>query len=90
MPSDRVAMVNNMHCAQLRSPARRRLLVKFSEKHRRPDALSATVLCNFDFLDLRPVVLFLAHEEKVVGFVWHRGCICCDIMVMCGISVEFF
>ena len=37
-----------------------------------------------------PVVLFQAHEGKVVGFVWRgadRGCICCDMMLMCGISV---
>ena len=38
-----------------------------------------------------PVVLFWAHERKVVRFVLQgadRGCICCDIMVMCGMSYE--
>ena len=51
------------------------------------------MLCNFDFLDLRPEDFgsFVSSiQGKVVLFVWHgadQGCICCDIMVMLGIYV---
>ena len=50
------------------------------------------MLCNF--VDLRPegpVVLFQAPKEKLFGSfskgLIDRGCICCDIMMVCGISV---
>ena len=53
------------------------------------------MLSNFDFLDLKIlVVLFQAHEGKetrkscsVRLAMADRDCICCDRMVMCRISV---
>ena len=56
-------------------------------------SLSTMMLCNCDFLDLRSedsgsFISGTRRESCSVCLVMtDRGCICCDLMVMCHISV---